>query len=73
MKNYLPLSCYNCLTSLYCLLTASSRFFMGLDSVEEWSLPEIPELMSKGAPVLAETVLEGSAVGGIKKLRGYLF
>lgn len=66
MKNYLPPSCYYCLTSLYHLLTAPSHFFMDLDWVKEWPLPEIPKLMSKGAAVLAETMLEGSAVGGIK-------
>lgn len=73
MKNYLPPSCYYCLTSLYHLLTASSHFFMDLDWVEEWSLPEIPKLMSKGAAVLAETMLEGSAVGGIKNWEDIYF
>lgn len=72
VNTYLPPYMHNSSTFSQ-LLTASSFFFVDLDQVEEWSLPEIPRLVSKGAAVLAEWLLEGSAVGGIEKLRGGLF
>lgn len=72
VNTYLPPHTHNSSTFSQ-LLTAAAFFFVDLDWVEEWSLPQIPKLVSKGAAVLAEWLLEGSAVGGIKKLRGCFF